>query len=178
VPTINGGKGFPAAADLVSIAPDRSNPYGDAHGPFVVQKSPQACDPNLLGFIINTESGAAGVKVNERYLPLAIYGYFPAKVTLENGPIKRGDPITSSSKAGYGMKATDACKIIGYALEDANTEETIQVFANFGDNAAAQVKALQQENDALKEQLMKFESRLMALELGASPAHGFAVAAR
>lgn len=164
VPSIDAGKGFPQTADLVSIAPEVKNQYGDAHGPFVVQKSAKACDENLLGYIVKPESGADGVYLNEHYLPLAIYGYFPAKVTMENGGIKRGDAITSSSKAGYGMKATDACKVIGYALEDANTDGTIQVFANFGDNAAAQVKALQQENAALKQLLLKMEPRLAALE--------------
>jgi hypothetical protein len=171
VPSIDGGKGFPETADLVSIAPDLKNPYGDAHGPFAVQKSPKACDPDLLGYIVKPESGADGVYLNEHYLPLAIYGYFPAKVTMENGPIKRGDPITSSSKAGYGMKATDACKVIGYALEDANVEGAIQVFANFGDNSAAQVQALaqkaaglEQENQSLKQELKAFEARLAALE--------------
>ncbi len=168
VPSIDAGKGFPETADLVSIAPKVKNPYGDAHGPFVVQKSPKACDENLLGYIVKPESGADGVYKNEHYLPLAIYGYFPAKVTMENGAIQRGDAITSSSKAGYGMKATDACKVIGYALEDASAEGTIQVFANFGDNAAAQVQALKQENDALKKMLSKFETRLAALE-GTAP---------
>lgn len=90
-------------------------------------------------------------------------------VSMESGAIKRGDPITSSSKAGYGMKARGACKVIGYALEDANTEGTIQVFADLGDNSAAQVAKLQQENDALKQQVMTFEARLAALELTATP---------
>lgn len=169
VPTIDGGKGYPQTAELVSIAPSVQNPYGDAHGPFAVQKSATACDPNLLGYIVKPESGANGIKLNDRYLPLAIFGYFPAQVTMENGAIKRGDPITSSSKAGYGMKATGACKVIGYALQDANTEGTIQVFADLGDNSAAQVAKLQQENDALKQQLMTFEARLAALELTTTP---------
>lgn len=164
VPTINGGKGYPEAADLVSIIPGAENPYGDKHGPFIVQKSSQACDPNLLGYIVKPESGADGVNLNNHYMPLAIYGYFPAKVTVQNGLIKRGDPITSSSKWGYGMKATGACKIIGYALEDANKDGTIQVFANFGDNAAVQVAELQKENDALKERLSVMDARLATLE--------------
>ena len=136
VPTLDDGAGFPEAADLVSIAPAIKNPYGDTHAPFAVQKSTTACDTNLLGFIVKPESGADGKKLNDHYLPLAIYGYFPAKVTLESGPIKRGDPLTSSSKPGYAMKATQACKIIGYALEDADQEGTIQVFANHGEVAA------------------------------------------
>lgn len=142
VPSIDGGAGFPETADLVSLAPTVKNPFDDEHSPFVVTKSNKPCDGNLLGFIVNPESGADGKKLNERYLPLAIYGYFPAKVTLENGAIKRGDPLTSSSKPGYGMKATRACTIIGYALEDADKEGTIQVFANHGESSAPEVTAL------------------------------------
>ncbi len=150
VPTVDNGSGFPETADLVSIAPARANPYGDQHAPFVVQKSATACDDQLLGYIVKPESGADGQKKNEHYLPLAIYGYFPAKVTTENGAIKRGDPITSSSRPGYGMKATGACKIIGYALEDADREGKIQVFANSREYAAPQVKALQAQVEELR----------------------------
>ena len=178
VPTIDGGKGFPQTAELVSIAPKIKNPYGDAHGPFVVEKSTTACDPNLLGYIVKPESGADGKKLNDHYLPLAIYGYFPAKVTMESGFIRRGDPLTSSSKPGYAMKATGACKIIGYALEDATKEGQIQVFADLGESSAGEVtrlgdridalalenNSLKQENDLLKEQLRSIEDRLDALE--------------
>lgn len=164
VPSIDGGHGYPETADLVSIAPEVQNPYGDTHGPFTAQKSATACDSNLLGYIVKPESGADGVKLNDHYLPLAIFGYFPAKVTMENGMIKRGDPITSSSKVGYGMKATGACKVIGYALQDASAEGTIQVFANAGENTLPELARLRQENLALKEQLASFEARLAALE--------------
>ena len=185
VPTIDSGPGFPETADLVSLAPAVANPYGDAHAPFVVQKSAAPCDSNLLGFIVNPESGADGKKLNEHYLPLAIYGYFPAKVTAENGVIKRGDPITSSSKPGYGMKATQACKIIGYALADASAEGTIQVFANHGENSAPEVMALrtqvksQAEQIAVQQkQLDALSTRLDALELAAKLAGAPTLATR
>jgi hypothetical protein len=64
VPSVNSGSGFPETADLVSIAPAVTNPYGDTHAPFAVQKSSTACDPNLLGFIVNPTSGADGEKKN------------------------------------------------------------------------------------------------------------------
>src|SRR5262249_46480801 len=128
VPAIDAGAGLPEAAELVSLAPATPNPDGDAHAPFVVRKATSACDPNLLGFIVDPEVGADGQKLNERYLPLAIYGYFPAKVTVEDGPIRRGDALTSSGRPGYAMRATGACKVVGYALEDAATDGTIQVF--------------------------------------------------
>ncbi|MBI1816623.1 MAG: hypothetical protein HYR72_16725 [Deltaproteobacteria bacterium] len=176
VPTVASDLGDPEPGDLVSIV--GVNPYGDEHAPFAVGKSTQACDQNLVGFLLKPELSADGNKLNDHYLPLAIYGYFPAKVTLENGLIKRGDPITSSSKPGYGMKAISACKIIGYALEDADREGTIQVFAQQSESAApevaalrSQVRALRQENavlaarlEAMAEPNRALEARLSALE--------------
>ena len=164
VPNIDGGAGFAGTGDLVSLAPAISNPYGDEHSPFVVTKSIKPCDDNLLGFIVNPASGADGKKLNEHYLPLAIYGYFPARVSVENGPIKRGDPLTSSSKPGYAMKATDACKIIGYALEDAVQEGTIQVFANHGESVVAEVAALRTLVAAQSAQLADQQAQLAALD--------------
>lgn len=181
VPTIDGGGGYPQTAELVSLAPLTKNPYLDAHAPFAVQKSTTPCDTNLFGIIGNAAEGADGEKKNEHYLPLALSGNLPVKVTMENGFIKRGDALTSSSKAGYAMKATEACKTIGYALEDATTEGTIQVFAGLGENAAPQVAQLQDrikdlaaQNEALKAQNAAFEARLAAIEralqLGTQPA--------
>jgi hypothetical protein len=169
VPSVDSGSGFPETADLVSIAPAVANPYGDMHAPFAVEKAATPCDPNLLGFIVNPKSGADGEKKNDHYLPLAIYGYFPAKVTLENGAIHRGDALTSSSKAGYAMKATSACKIIGYALEDTDQEGTIQVFAQHGENAASEVASLRTQVDDLKKQNDALAARLDAIERAQAP---------
>ena len=175
VPTIDRGNGLPEAADLVSIVPDTGNPDGDEHAPFTVQRATTPCDTNLVGFIVDPASGADGKKLNERYLPLAIYGYFPAKVTTENGPVKRGDPLTSSSKAGYAMKSTGGCRVIGYALEDAPADATIQVFAHLGDDSASEVAKLRArldemttENQELRQQLSSIEQRLAALEAGSA----------
>ncbi|MBI1743902.1 hypothetical protein HYR54_12675 [Candidatus Acetothermia bacterium] len=168
VPTVDEGQGYPIAGDLVSIAPTLKNPYSDDHGPFVVAKTNKPCDENLIGFILDPKLGADGKKLNEHYMPLGIYGYFPAKVTMENGPIKRGDPITSSSKPGYGMKATQACKIIGYALEDADKEGTIQVFAHLSENAAPEVTALRAKVSELEQaraqENEEFRKRIETLE--------------
>jgi hypothetical protein len=148
-----------------------ANPFSDDHSPFAVMKSAASCDPNLLGYLLDPELGADGHKVNDAYLPLAIYGYFPAKVTMEGGVIHRGDAITSSSTPGAGMKATGACKTIGYALEDAEEDGMIQVFANLGDSSASVVSDLQakiQEKDAhiaaQDERIAGLEARLAAIE--------------
>jgi hypothetical protein len=187
VPTVEGDGGFPETGDIVSIVPDVANPYGDDHSPFVVTQSTEPCDPNLLGFITNPAKGADGEKKNDHYLPLGIYGYFPAKVTTENGAIRRGDALTSSSKPGFAMKATQACKIIGYALEDADQDGTIQVFANTGESAAPEVAALRSQVDQLtqtvadlQQENAALDQRLTALEQaqsgGATAARGQAAA--
>lgn len=170
VPIIDDGLGYAEAGDLVSIQRHAPNPYGDDHRPFVVAKSGRPCDTDLMG-LITPWKGGDGKKLNEHYLPMAIYGYFPAKVTTENGPIRRGDPITSSSKPGYGMKATQACKIVGYALEDADEERAIQVFAQASEHAAPAVAALEQQVQELRDgkrvlvgQMEVLLGRLAALE--------------
>jgi hypothetical protein len=160
VPTRDTGSGFPETGDLVSMVPDSQNPYDDAHAPFVVAKAAKSCDDSLLGYIVNPASGADGKKINDHYLPLAIYGYFPAKVTPENGEIKRGDAIASSSGPGYGMKATRSCKIIGYALEDADQTGTVQVFARDGESAGAEVGALRAQLQIQSAQLAAQQKQL------------------
>lgn len=58
------------------------------------------------------------------------------------------------------MKATQACKVVGYALEDADQEGTIQVFANHGESAAPEVAALREANAALNARLQAIERTL------------------
>jgi hypothetical protein len=52
-------------------------------------------------------------------IPLAVVGVVPVKVTSENGPIKPGDKLTTSSMAGHAMKADkhpEVGTVIGKAL--------------------------------------------------------------
>ena len=53
----------------------------------------------------------------------------PVKVTDENGLIQRGDLITTSSKAGYGMKCDDELKclnsIVGIAMQSQKANEDL-----------------------------------------------------
>lgn len=52
------------------------------------------------------------------YIPIALVGRVPVKVTTENGSIKAGDYLTASSFYGVAMKATKAGAVIGQAMED------------------------------------------------------------
>ncbi len=63
---------------------------------------------------------------------VALAGRVYVKVSLENGAIKVGDPLTSSSKSGVSMKATKSGKIIGYALEAATKDGLVLVFIQPG----------------------------------------------
>ena len=63
--------------------------------------------------------GSGDIPEGERGLPIALKGRVPVKVSTENGPIKIGDRITSSSLAGVGMKATDdSGMVVGFAIDN------------------------------------------------------------
>jgi hypothetical protein len=76
------------------------------------------------GFLLN----ANPAERNGKWYPLALTGRVPCKVTDENGPIRRGDLLSSSSLPGYAMKAKPilvsgeviypAGTIIGKSMDD------------------------------------------------------------
>lgn len=107
------------AGDLVGIA---SQPVSQAGK--TLQKSPGVrYDATVMG-VISTNPGlvagygdAEGSMVQD-HQPVALAGRVPVKVSLENGSIHAGDALTSSTQPGVAMKATQAGRIIGYALED------------------------------------------------------------
>ncbi len=96
------------AGDVLVADPDNdesviksSTPY-DATVVGIVSTQPHL----LMGteLIRDEETGKVYEDVNAAMLALA--GRVPVKVTDENGPIKRGDMLTTSSKPGYAMKWT------------------------------------------------------------------------
>jgi len=132
----------PGGADLAEnyIASDASLESGDivsfSSQSLGVNKSEIPYDVKLLG-IVSKKPGVLLGGDMEKSVPLALSGRVPTKVSLKNGAIFIGDPITSSDIAGVGMKATKSGRIIGYALEDyngapSNEIKTILVFANLG----------------------------------------------
>lgn len=68
--------------------------------------------------------------------PMGVIGVIPTKVCLENGKIKRGDLLVTSSKPGVAMKANIKMvkigQVIGKALQDYDQKEIgkIQVLVN------------------------------------------------
>jgi hypothetical protein len=80
--------------------------------------------PGVLG-----SSHGLGTAEFQSEVPLAMTGMVPCKVTTENGPIRRGDLLVSSSYPGYAMRGTDRPKmtgaVIGKALEPLETGKGI-----------------------------------------------------
>jgi hypothetical protein len=96
--------------DLLVIDPDVS-------GKFL--KSVEPYSTSVSG-IYSTKPGTVGrrqtsVKSPDE-VPMAVVGIVPAKVSAENGPIKRGDLLVSSSKIGYAMKGTDRSRLVGAVI--------------------------------------------------------------
>ena len=87
----------------------------------------------LVAGIYSTKPGYVGrrqqgdPKLAKTEVPMAMIGIVPTKVTAENGPIKVGDLLVTSSTSGYVMKGTDRNQmtgaVVGKALQklDAGT---------------------------------------------------------
>ncbi|MES3006035.1 MAG: hypothetical protein V4664_03760, partial [Patescibacteria group bacterium] len=79
-----------------------------------VKKSEKSYDPQTIG-IISTKPGLLlgdeSSNFEGKQVYVALSGRVPVKVTTENGDIKAGDLLTSSSMPGVAMKATKAGQI-------------------------------------------------------------------
>jgi hypothetical protein len=72
----------------------------------------------LVAGIYATKPGVVGKRISDKerlkgQVPMAMVGIVPTKVTAENGSIKRGDLLVTSSTPGYAMKGTDRSRLVG-----------------------------------------------------------------
>lgn len=81
-----------------------------------VSKSDQPYQKTVIGVVASNPGITLGA-ADENSYPVALKGRVPVKVTSENGIIQKGDEIVSSSLAGYGMRAIEAGRTVGIALE-------------------------------------------------------------
>ena len=93
-----------------------------------IKKSERPYDTMVIGVVSTNPNMTMGVlEDNENHPPVALLGRVPTKVTTENGSIKIGDLIVSSSKPGYGMKCDDYNKcqgvVVGKATENLESGE-------------------------------------------------------
>lgn len=83
-------------------------------GKFLKSSEPYAT--TVMG-IYSTQPGLTGRRVGApktgEEVPMAMLGIVPTKVSTENGPIKPGDLLVTSSTPGYAMKATDRSRMVG-----------------------------------------------------------------
>jgi hypothetical protein len=85
-----------------------------------VQKSSNIYQSSVVG-VVSTKPGMiiGGVEdANATPVMVALAGRVPMKVNLENGPIKKGDYLTSSSVPGVAMKSTKAGLVIGQSMTE------------------------------------------------------------
>lgn len=101
--------------DVVIISPER-----DRH--VVLSTAPY--DTRVAGIISTAPSHV--MSADEGNVPLALAGRVPVKVSGENGPIRRGDLLTTSSTPGHAMRCADRqqCSgaILGKAMEEFDGE--------------------------------------------------------
>lgn len=84
-----------------------------------VKKTTSSYNNHILGIVSTLPALAIG-DVNKEGVgakPVALSGRVPVKVNTENGPIKVGDLLTSSSTPGVAMKAIKSGSIIGQAMQ-------------------------------------------------------------
>ncbi len=136
------------AGDLVALVPTSEA---------TVRKSSKRYEPLLLG-VVSTNPGLVfdngkthlagdnSVAASKDKAVIALAGRVPVKVSIENGAVHVGDPLTSSSHPGVAMKATAAGKIIGYALAPASKNGKVLMFVQPGYYAAPQLDQLHREN--------------------------------
>lgn len=131
-----------SAGELVSLDPNNV-------GGVLRAKSPYQKD--IIG-IVATAPGLILGPDGEKTYPIALVGRVPVNVTTENGDINAGDRITASSTAGFGMKATNAGRVVGEVLDDLSQDKlsdcpdtadssfkcgTVTVFVNLTDYSGA-----------------------------------------
>lgn len=109
-------------AESIDVTGDRTNYEPgdvlvlDADNAGKILKSNEAYSTSVSG-IFSTKPGTVGRRQttakNPDEVPMAVVGIVPAKVSAENGPIKVGDLLVTSSTPGYAMKGTDRSRMLG-----------------------------------------------------------------
>ncbi|MBI3887699.1 hypothetical protein HY310_01375 [Candidatus Microgenomates bacterium] len=85
-----------------------------------IYRSKEEYDMKIFGVIVDTATVIIR-SVDPNYKPIAQSGSAKVSVTDINGPIKRGDYVTTSAKTpGKGQRATLSGYVLGTALEDLN----------------------------------------------------------
>lgn len=84
-----------------------------------VEKSAEPYSTMVAG-IFATKPGVIGrrdaLSNSSDDIPMAMVGVVPTKVSAENGPIRKGDLLVTSSTKGFAMKGTDRSRMLGAVI--------------------------------------------------------------
>lgn len=95
--------------DILVIDPDNPGKFLKSNQPYSTMVAGiYSTQPGFVGRLEPANSETAKTEV-----PMAMVGRVPTKVSAENGPIKVGDLLVSSSTMGYAMKGTDHSQMLG-----------------------------------------------------------------
>lgn len=127
-----------------------------------VKKTAAAYDRSVLGVVATAPGLILGDKKENSY-PIALVGRVPVQVTSEGGPVVTGDRIVPSSTPGKGMRALEAGRVVGMAIEDVPVDAwvscedgseyqcaTVMVFVNASEYLGANIEMVMKESDAKK----------------------------
>ena len=87
------------------------------------KKTSVAYESSIFGVITDKPSVSFENTAVENGRPVTSSGKVYVNVTAHNGPIKKGDVLTTSPTAGYAQKATENGYVIGTAAEDFNASK-------------------------------------------------------
>lgn len=112
-----------------ALAPGELVVFGD-ESQNVKRSTGETYSRAIMG-IVSTRPGFLAGENRAGNYPIALAGRVPTFVSTENGEIHIGDPLTTSSRPGYAMKATEPGPIVGYAAETfTGTTGSIVVYVN------------------------------------------------
>lgn len=121
--SVSGSLNFAVSLDGILEDVEKGDIIDAIDGGYVKSSEPYSTE--IYGVITDTPS----VGIENLDNPDAKYsvtnGIAEVKVVAQNGEIAEGDPITTSSIPGVGMKATERGMILGYALEKYSDAENI-----------------------------------------------------
>jgi hypothetical protein len=109
---VSGDKSRYEPGDIIVIDATRHGTFAKSHEPYsTLVAGIYSTKPGLLG---RRQSG--DLKASTTEIPMAMVGIVPTKVSTENGPIKDGDLLVTSSTAGLAMKGTDPARMMGAVI--------------------------------------------------------------
>jgi hypothetical protein len=98
--------------DLLVIDPDKPGNFLKSNQPYSTMVAGiYSTKPALIGSL-----HPANDPLNASEIPMAMVGRVPTKVSAENGPIRVGDLLVTSSTLGYAMKGTDRSQMMGAVI--------------------------------------------------------------